>query len=143
MAVTGSSQAVTIRCAHGDTVQYPLITNSVEVDGLCFSVCAVVSGTLPVSLLLGTDVSALGNLLQTPVLKGASEQTVAISEPARMTTTESEPIISTSTAEILVVTRAQSKRAEDTLSSMDSLPFAGIEDASVFPACRQEKKSLT
>ena len=145
-AVTGSSQAITIRCTHGDTVLYPLATISVEVDGLCFSVCAAVSDTLPVSLLLGTDVSALGNLLQTPVLKGASEQTVAtcISEPARTTTTESEPIIPTSTAEVLVVTRAQSKRAEDTLSFMHNLPFAGIDDdASVFPACRPEKKSLT
>ena len=143
-AVTGSSQAVTIRCAHGDTVLYPLATISVEVDGLCFSVCAAVSDTLPVSLLLGTDISALGNLLQTPVLKGASEQTVAISEPARTTTTESEPIILTSTAEVLVVTRAQSKRAEDALSFMHNLPFAGIDDnASVFPACRPEKKSLT
>ena len=44
--------AVTIRCAHGDTVLYPLADVNMEV----ITVEAAVSETLPAALLLGTDV---------------------------------------------------------------------------------------
>ena len=52
-----AGEAITLRCAHGDTVLYPLADVRMEVDGI--------SETLPVSVLLGTDVSQLGELLRT------------------------------------------------------------------------------
>ncbi len=55
--------AVTIRCAHGDTVLYPLAEVLINVDGFPLQVEAAVSETLPVSVLLGTDIPALGDLL--------------------------------------------------------------------------------
>ena len=41
--------AVTIRCAHGDTVLYPLAEVEMVVDGIPLQVEAAVSDTLPVS----------------------------------------------------------------------------------------------
>ncbi len=50
--------AATIRCAHGDTVLYPLAQVSLEIDGIP-EVEAAVSSTLPVPVLLGDDVPEL------------------------------------------------------------------------------------
>ena len=55
--------AVTIRCAHGDTVLYPVALLKLEVDGLTLCVEAVVSQSLPVPVLLGTGVAELHWLL--------------------------------------------------------------------------------
>ena len=55
--------AVTIRCAHGDTVLYPLAKIELEVDRQPISIEAAVSGTLSVDVLLGTDVPELTQLL--------------------------------------------------------------------------------
>ena len=136
-AVASSNQAVTIRCAHGDTVLYPLTTISVEIDRLCFSTCAAVSDTLPVSLLLGTDVSALGKLLKTPVLEHDSEnndQTAVTTEPELVEEAEAQ----------MVVTRSQSKKAQDVSATIVSLPFAGMEENDgVFLPPRREKKKMT
>ena len=55
--------AVTIRCAHGDTVLYPVAQLELEVDGLPLCVEAAVSKSLPVPVLLGTDVAELQQLL--------------------------------------------------------------------------------
>ena len=55
--------AVTIRCAHGDTVLYPLADLELEIDGLPIKVEAAVSETLPVAVLLGRDVPELTQLL--------------------------------------------------------------------------------
>ena len=52
-------EAITLRCAHWDTVLYPLADVSIEVSGVKLQVRAAVSRTLPVSLLLGTDVGQL------------------------------------------------------------------------------------
>ena len=54
---------ITIRCAHGDTVLYPVTKLEMVVDELLLSVEAAVSKTLPVSVLLGTDVPELDKLL--------------------------------------------------------------------------------
>ena len=54
---------VTIRCAHGDTVLYPLANVKLEVGGREVEVEAAISDTLPMSVLLGTDVAELGELL--------------------------------------------------------------------------------
>ena len=48
--------AVTIRCAHGDTVLYPLAKVTMEIGGEKVVVEAAVSKTLPASVLLGTDI---------------------------------------------------------------------------------------
>ena len=57
--------AIAIRCAHGDTVLYPMADVMMEVDGKEMTVEAAVSDTLPMSALLGTDVPELGELLAT------------------------------------------------------------------------------
>ena len=54
---------ITIRCAHGDTALYLVAKLEMEVDGLLLSVEAAVSKTLPVPVLLGTDVPELDKLL--------------------------------------------------------------------------------
>ena len=59
--VTG--EAVTIRCAHGDSVLYPLANVDLVVDGVPLTVEAAVSKSLPVSVLLGTDVSELAKFV--------------------------------------------------------------------------------
>ena len=55
--------AIAIRCAHGDTVLYPLAEISLEVEGHPITVEAAVSNTLPMSVLLGTDNPELKELL--------------------------------------------------------------------------------
>lgn len=57
-------EAVTVLCAHGDTVLYPLARVTIDVEGIEMEVEAAVSQSLPVSVLLGTDNSPLGQLLQ-------------------------------------------------------------------------------
>ena len=55
--------SVAIRCAHGDTVLYPVADISIDVEGKHIDVEAAVSDTLPVDVLLGTDVEELKELL--------------------------------------------------------------------------------
>ena len=55
--------SVTIRCTHGDTVLYPVAQLELEVDGLPLCVEAAVSKSLPVPVLLGTNVVELHQLL--------------------------------------------------------------------------------
>ena len=57
-------QFVTIQCAHGDTVSYPLAQVELEVEGRPVTVEAAVSDTLPRSVLLGTDVPEMSELLE-------------------------------------------------------------------------------
>ena len=56
-------EVVAIRCAHGDTVLYPLAQVGVEIGGRLLEVEAAVSETLPMAVLLGTDVPELADLL--------------------------------------------------------------------------------
>ena len=56
-------EQVPIRCAHGDTVMYPLATIEMQLGGVAFTVEAAVSDRLPMSVLLGTDVPQLVELL--------------------------------------------------------------------------------
>ena len=55
--------SATVRCAHGDTVLYPLADLELEVDGHHIRVEAAISETLPVAVLLGRDVPELAQLL--------------------------------------------------------------------------------
>ena len=56
-------QAVTIRCAHGDLVLYPTAVVDLEVAGESLTVKVAVSSTLPMSVLLGTDVQLVADLI--------------------------------------------------------------------------------
>ena len=56
-------EAIAIRCAHGDTVLYPLAQVHMEVEGRQIEIEAAVSNTLPMSVLLGTDTEELAELL--------------------------------------------------------------------------------
>ena len=58
-------EATTLWCAHGDTVLYPLAKVELHMDGIPLHIKAAISDTLPVSVLLGTDVPELGQLLRT------------------------------------------------------------------------------
>ena len=57
-------EATAIGCAHGDTVVYPLAQVEVQVDSQTIDVEAAVSETLPMAVLLGTDVPQLPGLLK-------------------------------------------------------------------------------
>ena len=56
---------VAIRCAHNNTIVYPLADVEIRIEGQCFTVQAGVSDTLPVSVLLGRDVPELLPLVST------------------------------------------------------------------------------
>lgn len=66
-------EAVAIRCAHGITVLYPLTEISLKVAGCHITVEAAVSETLPMSVLLGTDVPELTELLVEQTSKRSEE----------------------------------------------------------------------
>ncbi len=62
-------EAVTIRCAHGDTVLYPLAEVSIEVEGVPIQLEAAVSEMLTVSVLgLGELCSKNSLLYYAPML---------------------------------------------------------------------------
>ena len=65
-----TSKRITIRCAHGDTVDYPLAEVRIEVERRMCKVEAVVSANLPVPVLLGRDVPELIEILQASKLPG-------------------------------------------------------------------------
>ena len=56
-------EAITIRCAHGDTVLYPVAKVQMTVDGKVIDVKAAVSEMLPMDVLLGKDVPEFYELL--------------------------------------------------------------------------------
>ncbi|KAL5491754.1 hypothetical protein EMCRGX_G017108 [Ephydatia muelleri] len=58
------NEAVTIRRTHGDNVLHPVTKLNLVVDGIPLSVEVGVSPTLPVSVLLGTDVLKLSKWLR-------------------------------------------------------------------------------
>ena len=110
----------TIRCAHGDTVLYPLANVSMEIDGRAFVVEAAVSATLPVSVLLGGDV---------PELK------LLIDDNRQNKSTDSEDVM-------VVVTRAQAKRQleekilrreSEILSGAKPRPVEGLQTEESYP----------
>lgn len=74
------SEVIAIRCAHGDTVIYPLAEISMEVEGRKITVEAAVSDTLPVSVLLGTDTPELAELLAREEAFVAAARTGSVKE---------------------------------------------------------------
>ena len=71
-------EAVAIRCAHGDTVLYPIARISLEVEGKPIEVEAAVSETLPISVVLGIDTPELTELLQSESKKENSDALAVI-----------------------------------------------------------------
>lgn len=61
---TLEGESITIQCAHGDIVSYPLADVEILVDGKLIKVEAAGSNTLPRSVLLVTDVRELSELLE-------------------------------------------------------------------------------
>lgn len=55
---------VSIQCAHGDVVSYPLAAVKITIGGKEFIVHAAVAGSLPVAVLLGWDVPELMGLVK-------------------------------------------------------------------------------
>ena len=88
-----TGEEISIRCAHGDTVVYPLAEIEIEIGGRSFPVEAAVVEKLPVSVLLGRDVPELVKLLQEPPGREAQEMR------------EAEAMV--------VTTRAQKKQQEE------------------------------
>ena len=70
--------AVTIRCAHGDTVLYPVAQLELLVDGVPVCVEAAVSKSLPVQVLLGTDVPELHQLLGDSIMSRQVENSMMV-----------------------------------------------------------------
>ena len=54
-----------IQCAHGDAIAYPLAAIELEIQGKSVLVNAAVSDTLPQSVLVGTDIPGMLEMLQT------------------------------------------------------------------------------
>ena len=81
---------VTIRCAHGDTVIYPLAEARICVGGRELTVLAAVSDTLPVSMLLGRDVPELMALLGKEPTKETKPQTDPIDHDVLAVTTRAQ-----------------------------------------------------
>ena len=59
-----TGETVQICGANGDATSYPLAYVHLDVEGVKLQVTADISQALPVSVLLGTDVPELGQLLQ-------------------------------------------------------------------------------
>ena len=81
---------VTIRCAHGDTVIYPLAEARICVGGRELTVLAAVSDTLPVSMLLGRDVPELMALLGKEPTKETKPQTDPVDHDILAVTTRAQ-----------------------------------------------------
>ncbi len=95
-------EAVTVRCAHGDMVLYPLAEVELELEGRKRTVKAAVSETLPVSVLLGTDVPELGQLLRvnpSSVHSEGVEEALVVTTRAQQKRKESEERIQASKEE--------------------------------------------
>ena len=65
---------VTVRCAHGDSVSYPLAVVKINIGGKDIITTAAVSNTLPASVLLGWDVPQLINMVKTEALAVMTRQ---------------------------------------------------------------------
>lgn len=75
-------EAVTIRCAHGDIILYPLACVHLSI-GEKISVKAAVSDILPVSVLLGTDVELYELLGQAVTMEEHTDNVVVVETRAR------------------------------------------------------------
>ena len=100
-------QVVAVRCAHGESVRYPLADISVEIGGKQRVIRAGVCDKLPVPILLGRDVPELLDLL-------------------KLDKSTSRPVEPSRDELVAVTTRAQSDRVAS--SVVDSVSFREPED---------------
>ena len=91
--ITG--EEISIRCAHGDTIVYPLAEIEIGIGGRSFTVEAAVVEKLPVSVLLGRDVPELVKLLQEPhgLEVGEMQQAEAMAVTTRAQKKRQEEIV--------------------------------------------------
>ena len=78
-----------VRCVHGDSVFYPLTNVTISLEGHLIQTVGAMSDTLPASVLLGTDVRELGQLLGTrsvasPTDLSSNQQVLATTTRARV-----------------------------------------------------------
>ena len=59
-----NNQSLAIQCAHGDLIAYPLAAIKLEIQGKLIFINSAVSDTLPQSVLVGTDIPVLLEILQ-------------------------------------------------------------------------------
>ena len=109
---------VVVRCVHGDSALYPLCNVRIELEGHYIQVVAAVSDTLPTSVLLGTDVSELGNLLGTKI---APRTTFPSEQRAYMVTTRAKGAAEAS--------KEQEERSNEKKSGVNPNPVA-VESSS-------------
>ena len=77
-------EAVAIRCAHGGTVVYPIARVDVCIGDQHLTVEAAVSDTLPMSMLLGTDVPEMTKILtQELITQGTQEDVMMVTTRAQ------------------------------------------------------------
>ena len=84
--------SVTGWCAHGDTVLYPLAEVELEVDGRSIRVEAAVSESLPVAVLLGTDVPEFYQLLGGEAPEYPTEEAMVVVTRARARKQQDEEV---------------------------------------------------
>lgn len=77
-------EVVAVRCAHGDSVEYPLADIKVEIEGRKMTVPAGVSDRLPVQILLGRDVPELVNLLHSVGNNKVDPELVAVATRSKL-----------------------------------------------------------
>ena len=53
-----------VRCAHGDTVMYPLANIEIQLASALFTVKVAMSDRLLMLFLLGTDITAVGRIVE-------------------------------------------------------------------------------
>ena len=131
-------EAVSVCCAHGDTVLYPLAEVEMEVDGVKIGVRAAVSEKLPVPVLLGTDVPELGNLLQQDPRAAHSEgvvETVVTTCGLEEGSYGEESEESSSEEEVPVVSNEESLEGE-----VESLSQAGEESLVVVTRAQRRRQ---
>lgn len=119
-------EAVTICCAHGDVSLYPLAEIDLKLEGVEVKVKAAVSDSLPVSVLLGTDVPELGRLLR--------------SNPRTVHTTVGEALVVMTRAQARSLEEAEARRAAAEGAS-GATPHSISEEEEVAPQDVMEESS--
>ena len=84
-------KVVAVRCAHGDSIEYPLADVDVEIEGRRMTIRAGVSDRLPVQILLGRDVPQLVDLLQCVGKNKVEPELVAVTTRSRSQLTSNYP----------------------------------------------------
>ena len=120
---------ISLRCAHGDVETYPLAAVTLEVEGLSLPVTAAVAQKLPVSVLLGTDVPELGDLLNS---HSTSHHNTLVMTRAQ----------ARSQAEAVVQAQQRQDQSEVCPNPVDNPPPLSTLDDDLFSASR-ERPSLT